>query len=84
MKVTAETLTASAAPDKSWLAIYADLVKARLTFLVLLTTSVGFYLGSRGGVDFPQMFHLLLGTAILASGAAARPRTDSDRPSAGR
>ena len=54
-----------------WLAVYADLFKARLTSLVLLTTLVGFYLGFRGPVDFALMFRLLLGTAFLASGAAA-------------
>ena len=30
---------------------FAELVKARLTMLVLLTTAVGFYLGARGPVD---------------------------------
>ena len=56
---------------KSWLAVYADLFKARLTSLVLLTTMVGLYLGSVGPVDFLLACHTLLGTALLASGAAA-------------
>jgi len=56
---------------KRWAAVYADLFKARLTSLVLLTTLVGFYVGFRGPVDFALMFRLLLGTALLASGAAA-------------
>ena len=64
-------LTQTIPAEKSWLAVYADLFKARLTSLVLLTTLVGFYLGFRGPVDFVLMFHLLLGTALLASGAAA-------------
>ena len=51
--------------------MYADLFKARLTSLVLLTTLVGFYVGFRGPVDFALMFHPLLGTALLAGGAAA-------------
>ena len=73
------------------MAVYADLFKARLTSLVLLTTAVGFYLGSRGPVDILLMCHLLLGTALLASGAAAlnqllereydaRMRRTQDRP----
>ena len=68
---TAQPLIQTAPAEKSWLAVYADLFKARLTSLVLLTTLVGFYLGFRGPVDFVLMFHLLLGTALLASGAAA-------------
>jgi len=63
---------AQAAPiEKSWLAVYADLFKARLTCLVLLTTLVGFYVGVRGSVDYLLLSHLLLGTALVASGASA-------------
>ena len=73
MKATATTLTNAtvATAEKSWLAVYADLVKARLTFLVLLTTLVGFYLGWRGPVDYWLMLHTVLGTALVAGGAAA-------------
>jgi heme o synthase len=38
---------------------------------VLLTTLVGFYMGFRGPMDYALMFHALLGTALVASGAAA-------------
>jgi len=74
MKATApiiQSLGRAEPTDKSWLAVYADLFKARLTVLVLLTTAVGFYLGSRGPVDFLLMLHALVGTALVASGAAA-------------
>jgi protoheme IX farnesyltransferase len=71
MKATAQPLSHSASTEKSWLAVYADLFKARLTFLVLLTTLVGFYLGSRGPVDYLLMLHTLLGTALIAAGASA-------------
>lgn len=64
-------LNASSALDKSWVAVFADLVKARLTLLVLLTTCVGFYLGERGAVNGLLMFHVLFGTAMVAGGAAA-------------
>jgi heme o synthase len=88
---TAQPLIQTALAEKSWLAVYADLFKARLTSLVLLTTLVGFYVGFRGPVDFGLMFRLLLGTALLASGAAAlnqllerehdaRMRRTQDRP----
>src|SRR5437879_11134115 len=56
---------------KNLFAVYADLFKARLTFLVLLTTLVGFYLGFRGPVDYLLMMHTLLGTALVAAGASA-------------
>ena len=71
MKATAETLSEVVVAEKGWVAVYADLIKARLTFLVVLTTLVGFYLGSRGPVDYLLMLHAVLGTALVASGAAA-------------
>lgn len=48
-----------------------ELVKARLISLVLLTTGVGFYAGYRGPVDFVLLLHTLLGTGLVAAGAAA-------------
>ncbi len=71
MKSSAAAFNATAALDKSWAAVFADLVKARLTLLVLLTAFVGFYLGESGGVNYLLMFHALFGTALVASGAAA-------------
>ncbi|HEY5041430.1 MAG TPA: heme o synthase [Verrucomicrobiae bacterium] len=71
MKFSAEVLNQNEVLEKSWPAVFADLVKARLTTLVLLTTLVGFYLGWQGAMDFVLMFHTLLGTALVASGAAA-------------
>src|SRR5262245_46188620 len=81
MKATAQIL-ADAPPDraatarkraaeKGWVSVYSELFKARLTFLVLLTTLVGCYLGFRGPVDYLLMIHALLGTALVASGASA-------------
>jgi len=71
MKASAETLPQAASVERSWAGLYADLFKARLTFLVLLTTLVGFYIGFRGSVDYLLMLHTLLGTALVASGASA-------------
>src|SRR5882672_7844681 len=71
MKFSAEVLNQNAVAEKSWPAVFADLIKARLTTLVLLTTLVGFYLGWRGAMNFVLMFHALLGNALVASGAAA-------------
>jgi len=71
MKATAEILAEPVASEKGWVSVYSELFKARLTFLVLLTTLVGFYLGFRGPVDYLLMVHTLLGTALVASGASA-------------
>jgi protoheme IX farnesyltransferase len=58
--------------ERGWtMADLAQLVKARLTFLVLLTTAVGFYVGWQGPMDFVALLHAVLGTAFAAAGAAA-------------
>ena len=59
------------AESRKWGVMLAELFKLRLTFLVLLTCLVGFYLGSVGDVQLALLVHTVLGTALLASGAAA-------------
>jgi protoheme IX farnesyltransferase len=71
MKVTAQPLPQTAMIEKGRLAVFSDLIKARLTFLVLLTTLVGFYVGFRGPIDWLLLVHTMLGTFLVASGAAA-------------
>ena len=53
------------------LADLMELTKPRITFLVLITTLVGFYMGSREGMNFLLLFHTILGTGLVASGASA-------------
>jgi len=48
-----------------------ELVKARLTLLVLLTAAVGFYLGAEGPINWTALVQAVLGTAAAAAGAAA-------------
>jgi heme o synthase len=50
---------------------FLELTKPRITFLVLITTLVGFYMGSRDGLNFLLLFHTILGTGLVASGASA-------------
>ena len=50
---------------------FAELIKARLTALVLLTTAVGYYLGRDGPMDYWGLFNVFIGTAAAAAGAAA-------------
>src|SRR5262245_3551009 len=72
MKATvAPPMAASPSTERSLSSALADLIKLRLTTLVLLTTLVGFYVGARGPINYWLMFHALLGTALVASGAAA-------------
>ena len=71
MKADATTLPAATVSERSAFAIWSDLVKARLTVLVLLTTLAGFYAGTVGAVDWVLLAHALLGTALVACGAAA-------------
>ena len=91
MPADAQILSPVATAEKSWVAVYADLFKARLTFLVLLTTLVGFYMGYRGSLDYWLLLHSILGTALVAAGASAlnqlweceydaRMRRTQDRP----
>src|SRR5207245_611630 len=49
----------------------AELVNARLTLLVLLTTTVGFYLGAEPPINYKALFQTVFGTAAAAAGAAA-------------
>ena len=72
MKVDATaTIPSAAAAERSAFAVWSDLVKARLTILVLLTTLAGFYAGLDGAMNWTLLMHTLLGTALVACGAAA-------------
>jgi protoheme IX farnesyltransferase len=71
MKASVQTIATAVANEKSWAAVFADLFKARLTLLVLITTLVGFYMGSTGPVNGLLLLHTMVGTALLAAGGAA-------------
>ncbi len=62
---------ANHAAEKSWPAVFSDLLKARLTSLVLVTTAVGFYAGWRGAMNWPLLLNTLAGTGLVAGGASA-------------
>jgi heme o synthase len=63
-------VTAISATEKPWWA-YVVLTKPDVTFLVVITTVAGFYLGARGPLDWLVLLHTLLGTMLVAGGTAA-------------
>src|SRR5207253_10430734 len=58
-------------PEHGRLSDFSQLIKTRLTFLVLVTTGVGFYVGTRGPLDLFRLFNVLVGAALAAAGASA-------------
>jgi heme o synthase len=55
--------------ERPW--AYVVLTKPDVTFLVVITTVAGFYLGSRGPLDWPLLLNTLGGTLLVAGGTAA-------------
>src|ERR1700690_3317771 len=67
-ELRAEVLAAQS-QSKSW--AYVALTKPDVTFLVVITTVAGFYLGSNGPMDWMLLLHTLCGTLLVAGGTAA-------------
>src|ERR1700723_3222555 len=65
-ELRASTLSAF---ERPW--AYVVLTKPDVTFLVVITTVAGFYLGSRGPLDWPLLLNTLGGTLLVAGGPAA-------------
>lgn len=74
---------------------YIALTKPRITWLILMSTGVGYFFGMRGAslwnLNWWSLLHTILGTGLIASGTAAlnqwsereadrRMRRTSDRP----
>ncbi len=57
--------------DRSRFVDFFMLTKPELTFLAVLTTLAGFYLGSMGSFPGMLLLHTLLGTALVGGGAGA-------------
>jgi len=49
---------------------YYTLTKPEVNLLILMTTSAGYYLGSRGPLRIGSLIHTLVGTLLVASGTA--------------
>ena len=50
---------------------YLELTKPRITWLIVMSTAVGYFFGHSGPWLFWPLFHTLIGTALIASGTAA-------------
>ena len=49
---------------------YIELTKPRITWLILMSTGIGYYFGMRG-LNWWSLLHTVLGTGLIASGTAA-------------
>jgi protoheme IX farnesyltransferase len=61
--------TALAQPSK--LSAYITLTKPDVSFLVLMTTGAGYYMGARGPIGWLHMIHVIVATMMIAAGTAA-------------
>ena len=54
---------------------YIDLTKPRITWLILMSTAIGYYFGHQGpffyGTSIAAFLHTIIGTGLVASGTAA-------------
>ena len=59
---------------------YIELTKPRITWLILMSTGIGYFFGLRGagnwgqflrGVHLGSLLHTIVGTGLIASGTAA-------------
>ncbi len=50
---------------------YVELTKPDVSFLVVMTTAAGYYMGARGPVAWLHMLHAIFGTMLIAGGTAA-------------
>jgi len=50
---------------------YIALTKPRITWLILMSTGMGYFFGLTGAVNLWALFHTIFGTGLIASGTAA-------------
>src|SRR2546428_12131835 len=52
-------------------AAYLALTKPDVSFLVVLTTAAGYYMGSRGPLELARLAHTVFGTTFFGAGTSA-------------
>jgi heme o synthase len=60
-----------AVPQAGKFSAYVALTKPDVSFLVLMTTGAGFYMGARGPMPWLHMIHVIVATMLIAAGTAA-------------
>src|SRR6185436_20183669 len=65
-----ETLPSPPTVSRSKLLDFWELTKPRITLVIVLTTLVGFFLGSRDSLNAGLLAQTLIGTALTAAGAS--------------
>jgi protoheme IX farnesyltransferase len=70
MKFT-EVKSLSRSHNLSTISAYYELTKPGITFLVLASMTIGFLLGSTGGIDYFNLLNAMIGTFLIASGTSA-------------
>lgn len=58
-------------PAKSLVKIFLELSKLNILSLVIVTTALGYYLGSEGNLEWKIIFFTLVGTAMSSAGSGA-------------
>ncbi|HLN27808.1 MAG TPA: heme o synthase [Gemmataceae bacterium] len=71
MKVGTMIVSEASPLVQTRIADYVELIKPRITVMVLVTVATGGLLASRGAPDWSVLCHTLIGTALVAAGASA-------------
>ncbi len=65
------TTRAASLPAFGRTAAYLALTKPDVSFLVVITTAAGYYLGARGPLEIARLAHTVFGTTLVAAGTSA-------------
>lgn len=71
MRPETHAASGTSSPGQTAVWDYFELTKPNVVWLILMSTMVGFYLGSPSQLSFIQLFHTVLATALLAGGCGA-------------
>ena len=71
MKVASTSISGTPPVVQARMADYLELIKPRISVMVLITVATGVLLASRGLPDWAVLCHTLIGTALVAAGASA-------------
>jgi protoheme IX farnesyltransferase len=57
-------------PAKNLFFAYLELTKPKITIMILVTTALGYYVGSMGNLNHANFYLMMLGTGIISGSAA--------------